>query len=198
MEQMAAMASLVLDGALERHPIAAGRLPRVGHRLAALLAASARRAHRVDGRDRARRLSLSATEYFARQCVISSEAEDALRASVIGAVGADHVMWASDFPHPDAVFPDSARAFVANLDAHGASDADIDAVLWSTPLDFYRLARPHPRRHDRDDSSSTRWASSPTRWPATCATRIPISAVKRARVAGRAERADGLRPRRSV
>ena len=52
MEQMAAMASLMLDGALERHPDSAGRLPRVGHRLAAVLAAPPRRSPRVAGRHR--------------------------------------------------------------------------------------------------------------------------------------------------
>jgi predicted TIM-barrel fold metal-dependent hydrolase len=142
MEQMAAMASLVLDGALERHPLlrvaflesGTGWLPYWLHRLDE---------HREWLADtECAGLSLSATEYFARQCVISSEAEDALAGSVIAAVGADHVLWASDFPHPDAVFPGSAGAFVANLDDHGTAAADIDAVLWSTPLDLYQL-------HDR-------------------------------------------------
>ncbi len=139
MEQMAAMASLVLDGAFERHPTlrvaflesGTGWLPYWLHRL------DEHRRWLAD--TECAGLSLGASEYFARQCVISSEADDALAASVIGAVGADHVMWASDFPHPDAIFPDSARRFVANLAAHGASEADVEAVLWSTPLAFYRL-----------------------------------------------------------
>ena len=67
---------------------------------------------------------------------------------VVGAVGADHVMWASDFPHPDAVYPDAARQFVANLERHGATAADMDAVLWSTPLDFYRLQERVPVSSD--------------------------------------------------
>ena len=142
MEQMAAMASLVLDGALERHPSlrvaflesGTGWLPYWLHRLDE---------HREWLADtECADLSLSASDYFARQCVISSEAEDALAASVIDAVGADHVVWASDFPHPDAVFPGSVGAFVANLEEHGAPEDEADAVLWSTPLDLYQL-------HDR-------------------------------------------------
>lgn len=139
MEQMAAMASLVLDGALERHPAlrvaflesGTGWLPYWLHRLdehREWLAAS-----------ECAGLSLSATEYFTRQCVISSEAEDGLAAGVVDAVGSDRVMWASDFPHPDAVFPGSAHAFIANLEGHGTPTAAIDEVLWSTPLDFYGL-----------------------------------------------------------
>ena len=80
-------------------------------------------------------LELLPSEYFARQCIISTEVEDALCGSVMDAVGADHVVWASDFPHPDAVYPDSARQFIANL---GDTDG-VDAVLWETPVGFYGL-----------------------------------------------------------
>ena len=148
MEQMAAMASLVFDGALERHPdlrvafleSGTGWLPYWLHRLDE---------HREWLADtECAGLTLSASEYFARQCVISSEADDDLVADVVGAVGADHVMWASDFPHPDAVFPGAARQFVANLERHGATAADMDAVLWSTPLDFYRLQERVPVSSD--------------------------------------------------
>jgi predicted TIM-barrel fold metal-dependent hydrolase len=139
MEQMAAMASLMFDGALERHPnlrvafleSGTGWLPYWLHRLdehAEWMAET-----ELDW------LELTPSEYFTRQCAISSEADDALCASTMAAVGADHVMWASDFPHPDAVFPNSARSFVGNLAVHGASDAATESVLWSTPLEFYRL-----------------------------------------------------------
>ncbi len=139
MEQMAAMTSLVFDGALERHAdlrvafleSGTGWLPYWLHRLD--------EHHEWMGETELDWLELTPSGYFARQCTISSEADDALCASVIAVVGADHVMWASDFPHPDAVFPDSARDFVANLATDGVSDEDASAVLWSTPLDFYRL-----------------------------------------------------------
>jgi predicted TIM-barrel fold metal-dependent hydrolase len=139
MEQMAAMTSLMFDGALDRHPAlrvaflesGTGWLPYWLHRLD--------EHHEWMAETELDWLDLTPSEYFARQCAISSEADDALVASVLAAVGADHVMWASDFPHPDAVFPDSARHFVDNLTAHGSSPDDISTVLWSTPLDFYRL-----------------------------------------------------------
>jgi uncharacterized protein len=139
MEQMAAMTSLMFDGALERHPdlrvafleSGTGWLPYWLHRLD--------EHHEWMAETELDWLELTPSEYFARQCAISSEAEDALAAMTMRAVGTDHLMWASDFPHPDAIFPDSARAFAGNLSVHGASDADVDAVLWSTPLNFYRL-----------------------------------------------------------
>ncbi len=137
MEQMAAMASLVLDGALERHPrlkvafleSGTGWLPYWLARLDD---------HIEWMRDsETKELSLSASEYFARQCVISCDPEDKLVARTVETVGADHVIWASDFPHPDAAFPDAVGEF---LEENPTLDATtLDAVLDRTPLDFYGL-----------------------------------------------------------
>ena len=137
MEQMAAMASLVLDGALARHPTlrvaflesGTGWLPYWLHRL------DEHQEWMDPGAERA-------SDLFARQCVISTEADDALTGTVIEQVGADHVVWASDFPHPDALFPDAATTFVAEARAQGIDDADLATVLWDSPLAFYGL-------HDR-------------------------------------------------
>ena len=134
MEQMAAMASLVLDGALARHP---------GLRVAFLESGSGWLPywlHRLDehqewmdpGAERASAL-------FARQCVISTEADDALTGMVADRVGADRVLWASDFPHPDALFPDAATTFVAAARRQGITDADLATILWDGPLAFYAL-----------------------------------------------------------
>ena len=83
---------------------------------------------------------MSPSEYFARQCVISSDPEDALASFAIRSVGADHVVWASDFPHPDAHFPDAVDVFLASTRADGLTDDDLQRVLWETPARFYRLA----------------------------------------------------------
>jgi uncharacterized protein len=137
MEQMAALASLFLEGALERHP----RL-----RVAFLESGTGWLPYWLDRLDdhaewmrdsETAGLSLKPSEYFARQCVISCDPEDHLAGWTVGRVGADHVIWASDLPHPDAVFPGAVEEFVA--DGGVAADA-LDAVLWQTPLDFYRLA----------------------------------------------------------
>jgi predicted TIM-barrel fold metal-dependent hydrolase len=138
LEQMTAMVALLLGGVLERHPSlrvaflesGTGWLPYWLARLDE---------HREWMRDtECADLMLSPTEYFARQCVISSDPEDTLAATVIEQVGADHVIWASDFPHPDAAFPTAVDEFlegIASLDR-----AERAAVLWDTPLGFYDLA----------------------------------------------------------
>jgi predicted TIM-barrel fold metal-dependent hydrolase len=52
-------------------------------------------------------------------------------------VGADHVLWASDFPHPDAAYPDAVDEFLEKTAE--VPDADLRAVLWDTPVRFYKL-----------------------------------------------------------
>lgn len=140
MEQMAAMASLFVDGALERHP---------GLRIAFLESGTAwlpywlRRLddHREWMRESScRDLTLSASEYFARQCVISADPEDGLVGFTVSQVGADHVLWASDFPHPDAAFPDAVDEFFEAAHASGLTGPDLGQVMWDTPLRFYDLA----------------------------------------------------------
>jgi predicted TIM-barrel fold metal-dependent hydrolase len=145
MEQMAAMASLILGGALERHPrmrvafleSGTGWLPYWLSRLDG-------HAEWMAGSECAG-LSLTPTEYFARQCVISTDPDDPLVASVCARVGADHVMWASDFPHPDALYPHAVDSFLKEM-AETSMPADhLDTLLWGTPMGFYRL---HTRVRD--------------------------------------------------
>jgi len=139
MEQMAAMASLVLEGALERHPAlrvaflesGTGWLPY----WLARLDGHAEWMHDTETAG----LSLSPSEYFARQCMISTDPDDPLAAWTVSQVGADHVVWASDFPHPDAMYPDAVSSFLNESAEHGLDGADLEAVLWDTPVRFYRL-----------------------------------------------------------
>jgi len=46
-------------------------------------------------------------------------------------------VWASDFPHPDAAFPDAVDEFLEH--APDLSAAQLDALFWDNPLRFYRL-----------------------------------------------------------
>jgi len=49
-------------------------------------------------------MKLLPSEYFKRQCVISAEPDESLTASIVEHLGADYVIWASDYPHLDASF----------------------------------------------------------------------------------------------
>ena len=134
MEQMAAMASFVLDGALERHPeLRVAFLESGTGWLPYWLA-------RLD--DHVEWLSPerpSATELFDSHCVISTEADDDCVGMVVGWMGPEYVMWASDFPHPDAIYPGAADAFLHECEEQGVDEGDVRVILWDGPMAFYGL-----------------------------------------------------------
>jgi predicted TIM-barrel fold metal-dependent hydrolase len=140
MEQMAAAASLLLDGALERHP---------GLRVAFLESGTAWLPYWLTRLDQHRSwlhdgeckdLRLAPSEYFARQCSISSDPEDRLVGWSVARLGAGHVVWASDFPHPDAEFPGAVDEFLEAAAESGLGGSDLDRVLWDSAVALYSLA----------------------------------------------------------
>ena len=66
-----------------------------------------------------RLLSLLPSEYFKRQCWVSFEPEEWNLAACAEFLGADRVVWASDYPHPEyhEGVVDEVRASVAPLAA---------------------------------------------------------------------------------
>ena len=46
-------------------------------------------------------LEMRPSEYFRRQCFISGDPDETAAPHMIDHVGADHFMWATDYPHPD-------------------------------------------------------------------------------------------------
>ena len=103
-EQMLASLSLICRGALERHPelqvvfleSGAGWLPYWLWRMDE---------HYEILPFQVPWLKKKPSEYFRRQCFISFEADETRLGDVISSVGADRVVFASDYPHWDATFP---------------------------------------------------------------------------------------------
>jgi predicted TIM-barrel fold metal-dependent hydrolase len=60
-------------------------------------------------------LRLLPSEYFKRQCWISFEPGEWNLAASAGVLGADRILWASDYPHPDIAFPGAAAELRATL-----------------------------------------------------------------------------------
>jgi predicted TIM-barrel fold metal-dependent hydrolase len=81
-------------------------------------------------------MKLLPSEYFRRQCVISAEPDESLTAPVVQHLGADYVVWASDYPHLDASFHvvDTIRERIATL-----PDDARQKVLGDNALRFYGL-----------------------------------------------------------
>jgi uncharacterized protein len=107
-EQMLACAQLIGLGVLERHP---------GLRVVFLEAGGgwapywvARLDHQVPSYHRyAPGLSLLPSEYFARQCWVSFEIDEATLPALLPFVGEDRVVWGSDYPHADSTFPGAVK-----------------------------------------------------------------------------------------
>jgi predicted TIM-barrel fold metal-dependent hydrolase len=59
-------------------------------------------------------ITMLPSAYFRRQCYVSTEPEDPHVAVVADFIGSDRILFASDFPHYDAVFPGAVQTFVAN------------------------------------------------------------------------------------
>lgn len=139
MEQMASMASLIVDGALERHPALRVAFLESGTAWLPYWLARLDQHREWMADSECKDLRLTPSEYFARQCVVCSDPEDTLVGLTTAHVGAERVLWASDFPHPDAEFPNAVDEFLEAAERSGLRGKDLDVVLWDASLRFYRL-----------------------------------------------------------
>lgn len=64
---------------------------------------------------------LAPSEYFARQCFVSTEPDERTLPAVVSVMGAGTIVFASDYPHPDAIFPGAARTLAARTDLDDAA-----------------------------------------------------------------------------
>jgi predicted TIM-barrel fold metal-dependent hydrolase len=87
-------------------------------------------------------LRMKPSEYFRRQCWISFDPDESTIAFTAGSplVGADRIIWASDYPHPDAKIPGVVREL---REATEALDAAARArVLGLNAAELYGLPLP--------------------------------------------------------
>ena len=114
LEQMLACAPLIGLGVLERHP---------GLKVVFLEAGGgwapywlARLDHQVPAYHRyAPGLSLLPSEYFARQCWVSFEIDEATLPALAPYTGVDRVVWGSDYPHADSTFPGAVKELLDTI-----------------------------------------------------------------------------------
>jgi predicted TIM-barrel fold metal-dependent hydrolase len=87
-------------------------------------------------------MQMKPSEYFRRQCWISFDPDESTLAFTARSplVGADRIIWASDYPHPDAKFPgvvDELRTATTGLDAPQRA-----RILGLNAAELYRLPAP--------------------------------------------------------
>jgi predicted TIM-barrel fold metal-dependent hydrolase len=123
-EQQMGLLSLVCGGVLERHP---------GLRVAFLESGCGWIAWWLERLDEQMEEWAHATaplphepsEYFARQCFISTEPNERTLPAIVSMMGADNLIFASDYPHPDAIFPGVVQALAGRDDVSDEAKAQI-------------------------------------------------------------------------
>ena len=83
-------------------------------------------------------LTMTATEYFKRNCWVTTECEDPFVADVIRWLGDDRILWESDFPHPDSKYPHTTNEFMELLPDQITMESKAK-ILWDNTVDFYRF-----------------------------------------------------------
>lgn len=137
-EAQCALLSMIVHGVFERFPrlrcaymeAGCGWLPSWLHRIDEHL--------ELAGAAEAPELTMSATEYFSRNCWISTECDDRFVADVIRWMGDGHIVFETDFPHPDSKYPHATEHFL-DLDPQLVSDDSKRKILWDNAVDLYRF-----------------------------------------------------------
>jgi predicted TIM-barrel fold metal-dependent hydrolase len=140
-EQMAACAGFILTGILERHPrlrvafleCGAAWLPYWLHRLDE---------HWETWGHLLPDVRMRPSDYFRRQCVVSTEPGEEAIDAVIAHVGDDVVVWASDYPHPDATFPGAVAKTLGAL--RTVPEGSRRKILGTNAARLYGLPVPEP------------------------------------------------------
>ena len=84
-------------------------------------------------------LTLLPSEYFRRQCWISFDPDESMLAFTANSplCGADRIIWASDYPHPDAKFPGVTEELTEALD--GLTPAQQRAITSESAIALYGI-----------------------------------------------------------
>ena len=82
-------------------------------------------------------LTTRPSELFKRNCWIAFEPVEHCLKPLVDYVGANKILWATDYPHPDGFFP-GAPAMVRKL-IEGASKETVSQVMAGGAKGFYGL-----------------------------------------------------------
>jgi len=155
-EAQSAVLSMICHGVYERFPrlrcaymeAGCGWLPSWLHRIDEQL--------ELAGAAEFPELTRSAWDTFTTNCWISTECEDRYVADVIRWMGDGHIVYETDFPHPDSKYPHATETFLA-LMPDLISEESKAKILWDNAVDLYRFPA---------DSMPTSFAEGTTPVPA--------------------------------
>jgi predicted TIM-barrel fold metal-dependent hydrolase len=135
-EHMMACAQLMAMGVMERHP---------GLRFVFLEAGGGWAPYWIERLDHqvsrfggyAPEMKLLPSEYFARQCWISFEVDEHTLPVLAPMIGADRIVWGTDYPHPDCTFPGMVKELRDAI--AGLPESNQARILGQNAIDLYRL-----------------------------------------------------------
>jgi uncharacterized protein len=84
-------------------------------------------------------IKMDPSDYFRRQCYISFDADESTLAFTANSplVGADRIIWASDYPHPDAKFPGTTAELYESI--AGLTDEQQRQIAGDNAVTLYSL-----------------------------------------------------------
>lgn len=132
---------LLWSGVLERHPGLrlvfteqfADWVPGVLERLDIQYAGT------VSSMTRSDALKMKPSDYWARQCAVGASFMSPAECAMRHAIGVPTILWGSDFPHDEGVWPGTAEALHATFD--GVPEDELRAMLGGNALRVYDLDR---------------------------------------------------------
>jgi predicted TIM-barrel fold metal-dependent hydrolase len=83
-------------------------------------------------------IKMRPSEYFQRQCVVTCDPHDDTIPLAIKGIGADKILFATDYPH----FDSAGQSVAAFEHVQGISAADARKILWENTARFYGLKVP--------------------------------------------------------
>jgi uncharacterized protein len=135
MEQMLGLVSICSGGVLARHPKLRVAFLEANCTWLPWLLWRLDEGWEREGDVWARDLSMAPSEYFKRQCFVSVEPDEAGVKYVIDYIGADRLVFSTDYPHGDSKFPKAVESFLELK----LSDEDKQKILWDNCAEFYRV-----------------------------------------------------------
>ena len=79
------------------------------------------------------------SEYFLRQCYAEIEPEEEVGKYLIDYIGSDNLLFSTDYPHSDSLFPKAVDTF---LDLPGISLSDKRKIQWDNPTRLFGIKEP--------------------------------------------------------
>jgi predicted TIM-barrel fold metal-dependent hydrolase len=126
------IAAVLFSGCLERHPALRVVIAEAG--LGWLPYILERVDYEWEDQFQNLELKMKPSEYWRRQMFVTFQ-QDQVGVELIDRIGVDTVMWGSDFPHPDGIWPDS-REFIGEQFA-GLSKTDRRKVVYENAAKLY-------------------------------------------------------------